>query len=110
MSVMAATWIVVTVSGVIPFTLITRTTLGGMVLAQFGTVGVTLGWNYYEKHGQFPPLVLLAMALALAAYSAVMIWLGRRMFLRFQAVDGMQAGESFVPGAQLVPQAVMGWL
>jgi TM2 domain-containing membrane protein YozV len=108
-AVMAAIWIVVTIAGVIPFTLIARSTLGGMVLAQFGTTGVSFGWMYYEKHGQFPPLVLPALAIVLVAYTAVMIWLGRRMFLRFQAVDGMQAGEAFVPGARLVPRAVAEW-
>jgi hypothetical protein len=108
-AVMAASWIVVTIAGVIPFTLIARSTLGGMVLTQFGTTGITFGWMYYEKHGQFPPLVLPAMAIVLAAYAVVMIWLGRRMFLRFQAVDGMQASEAFVPGAQLVPSAVVEW-
>src|SRR4051812_38299437 len=35
-SVMAASWIVVTVAGIIPAILIARSTLGGMVLTQFG--------------------------------------------------------------------------
>src|SRR5207249_8601728 len=44
------------------------------------------------------------------AYSALMIWLGRRALLRFQAQEGIQAGESFVPGARAVPRFVAEWL
>lgn len=107
--IMAASWIVVSTASAIPFTLIARSTIGGMVLTQLGAAGVTFGWTYYEKHGQLPTAWLVAMVIVLAAYAVFMVFLGRRMFLRFQAVDGMQAGEAFVPGARLLPHAVAEW-
>jgi hypothetical protein len=108
-AVMCATWIIVTLAGAIPATLLARSIIGGMVLNTFGSSAVSFGWMYYEKHGQIPPGWLWAMGMVLGIYSGVMIWLGRRMLLRFQAVDGMQADESFVPGARLVPRAVAEW-
>ena len=108
-SVMVASWIVVTTVGALPLTLLARSTMGGMVLNNFGASGVTLGWIYYERHGHFPAVWLWTTGIVLAAYAGAMIWLGRRVLLRFQAVDGMQTGEAFVPGARLVPRVVAEW-
>src|ERR1051326_1612243 len=109
LSLMDVSWIVVTTAGAIPFTLIARTTVGGMVLNVAGGTAVTFSWSHYERYGQIPLAWMWTLGIALIAYSFGMIWLGHRMFLRFQAVDGMQAGEGFVPGARLIPQAVSEW-
>ena len=109
-SVMVASWIVVTTVGALPLTLLARSTMGGMVLNNFGSSGVTLGWVYYERHGHFPPLLLWNAGVLVVVYAIVMTWLGRRLLVRFQAVDGMQASEVFIPGARLVPHVVAEWL
>lgn len=109
-ALMAAVWIVVATAGAIPCTLLARSTMGGMVMCNFGTSIITIGWTYYEKHNQLPAALLLAMSTVLGTYVIVMIWLGRRMLLHFQAVDGLQAGEGFVPGARLVPAFFVDWL
>ncbi len=108
-SLMAIAWIVVAVAGAIPFTLIARSTIGGMVMSTFATCVVTFTYSYYEKHGEVPPTILWMTTIILSAYVVIILWLGRRMMLGYQATDGMQAGESFVPGARLVPRAVSEW-
>ncbi len=108
-AIMAAAWIAVILAGGIPFTLLTRSTMGSVVLNNSGGFLVTYAWMHYEKHGHLPLGGPWALGMALATYVAVAIWLGRRMLLRFQAVDGMQAGEAFVPGARLMPRFVAGW-
>lgn len=108
-SVMVASWIVMTTVGAMPYTLLARSTMGGMVLNNFGTSGVTFAWMYYEGHSHLPLMWFWTIGIVLAAYVGAMIWLGRRVLLRFQAVDGMQASEAFVPGARLVPRVVAEW-
>ena len=107
---MAAVWIAVATAGAIPCTLLARSTMGGMVLCNFGTALITFGWTYYEKHGSLPAALLVGMSAILGTYVIVMVWLGRRMLLRFQAVDAFEAGGAFVLGSRLVPRFFGDWL
>ncbi|HXE90761.1 MAG TPA: hypothetical protein VNK82_07345 [Terriglobales bacterium] len=108
-AVMAAVWIVVITASAIPATLLARSTLGALALMCFPQGAVQAGWALSEKYGPFPQAFWWAVAVVVVAYVAAMIWLGRRMLVRFQAVEGMQAGEAFVPGAHLVPEFVAAW-
>ena len=106
---MAAAWMLVTLFGAIPVTLLARSIIGAMVLNEIPATGITCCWMYYEKHHYFPVMGLWVVGVAVVAYVVVTTWLGRRMLLRFQAVDGMQAGEDFVPVTKLMPEAVTRW-
>jgi hypothetical protein len=100
---LAIIWIVVTTAGAIPFTLIARSTIGGLVLSGWIYLAAAYGWVYYKDHGNFSTAALSTIAALVFAYAIAMLWLGRRMVLRYQAADGMQAGETFIPGAALLP-------
>jgi ABC-type transport system involved in multi-copper enzyme maturation permease subunit len=105
--------IVATTAGAMFWTLLARSTLGGLVLNYcfvvmwifFATLPGVVG-----RDGQVSRFYVSVTIAVVTIYAGVMIWLGRRMLLRFQAVEGMQADEAFTPGARFVPRALSGWL
>src|SRR5690349_323702 len=84
-AVLAASYVLVTIAGAIPWTLLARTTIGGMVLNMSGGTAVIFSWSYREKHSPVPATWVWGLGIVLIAYSVAMVWLGRRMLLRFQA-------------------------
>ncbi len=104
----ALIWIVLTTAAAVPFTFLARSTIGGMVLSAWVYAFVAYGWVYFENHGAFRRPWLWLISAAVLAYAVAMMWLGRRMVLRYQATEG-GLGESFAPGAQLVPAFVAEW-
>jgi hypothetical protein len=105
--------IVATTAGAMFWTLLARSTLGGLVL-NYCFVGL---WIFVAtqpgimgRDGQVSRAHVSMTIAVVTVYAVAMIWLGRRMLLRFQAAEGMQADEAFTPGARFVPRALSGWL
>lgn len=97
-------------TSVMPFTLIARSTVGGLALSIvfhsiLGSLWLwALNSTYdMQKAQSVPAPFWWAAAVIIVADAVAMVWWGRRLMLRFQVQDGMQAGEAFVPGVQLVP-------
>jgi hypothetical protein len=110
----AAVWIVLTTAGGIFWTLQARSTIGGMVLNACGLAPLQFAWLYLRERfssTEHVPWFLIWSTVPLALiYSAVLLWLGRRKLLAFQATEGMQASETAIPGTHLVPHFILGWL
>jgi hypothetical protein len=96
-----------------PMTLIARSTIGGTALNALASCPVFWGaaWliEYLRGHERLSAGAMIGITLLLIAYSVSMVWLGRRMFLKFQAAEGMQSVESILPGAGFVPAAIADW-
>ena len=90
-----------------PMTLIARSSIGGAALNALATAPVFWGavWaiEYSRSHGRLVTITTLFTSAILLSYAAGMVLLGRRMFICFQAAEGMQSVESALPGADLVP-------
>lgn len=116
---------VVTLAAAPFFTFIARSMIGGLALNLSGFFVVTLildylaylaqtsphnGYETYARHlRDLPAWFIVAGIVVYAGYAAVMAWLGRRGLLQLQAVDGMQAGDAVLPGAQLFPRFMADW-
>ena len=104
-------WLLATLSSATFWTLLTRSTLGGLVLGQFAqllvaTVAVRLGYSIF---GHEPSARALHVAQALGAslclgYSGVMLWLGLRKLARFQATGGIAGDDLLTVGPRMVPR------
>src|SRR5205085_3059201 len=112
---LAAAWITVATAGAIFWTLVARSTTGGLALSVGFNSVLFLGWSKLASalttnDGGLPATLVWGTAVVVFAYAVVLVGLGRRALLRFQAVEGMQADETFIPGAELVPAALSRWL
>lgn len=104
-------WMVVSAASAIFWTLIARSTIGGAALT-VGTTGivlmsVSLAAEYLIAHGLPASQVKIAAALLAFGYAILMVWLGRTTFLRFQCAHDLQSVETYLPGGQLVPAALI---
>lgn len=113
MRTMAAAWMVATTAGAMVWTLIARSTLNALWLNIAMNGSLFFAWGYVAEHQRknsaLPSVFIETTAAVLLCYAAAMVWLGRRMLLRCQVVEGMQAGEAPVPGARYLPEAVADW-
>jgi hypothetical protein len=79
-------WLMVTVSSSAFWTLMARSTIGGLVLNGLQSMALVLIWvpqlNKYQADAR--PQLLLAIVAFSVVYSAVMLYLGRRKLLGFQ--------------------------
>jgi hypothetical protein len=114
----AIAYVLVTIASATYWTLAARSTAGGFVL-----IGCIF-WMFYlflgeiehlpERDGVFytaPPPIEATIAIFSFAicFSAVMLWLGRRSLLRFQATGGSSGEDLLTAGPSLVPEALAGW-
>jgi hypothetical protein len=107
-------WLMVTVMSAFLWTMIAHSTIGGFAL-NAGANGIlfmslNLGADYLRQHDLPALSVTVVIAAIVIVYAAVMGFLGRRMFVSYQAVSGMQVGEASLPGAGLIPAFVSDWL
>ena len=103
-------------AGAMFWTLVARSIIGGLGLSACAVGAGEVVWLYLAdqfgvlgRRGQPPESWVWGAVMASVVYSAIMIWLGRRKILTFQAMEGMQAGETVIPGARLVPGFVTDW-
>jgi len=110
----AAVWIVASTSGSIAGTLIARSAIGGLALSS-GFHGILFAvWNRLadsQRHGgPLSPAFLWGTATILFCYAVGMVLLGRRMFLRLQAVEAGHGTNDLQFGARFLPRIATGWL
>jgi hypothetical protein len=101
---------VASASGAIFWTLVARSTIGGLALNYCVPGLIQVSWMYIadrlgvlNAQDQVSRTYFWGTGGMVLAYSATVIWLGRRKLLTYQATEGMQAGETVIPGAQLIP-------
>lgn len=93
------------------FALVARGTIGALALNYAVTWSLFAGGAWMAANvnadGPVPPFVPITATVFLLVYSAVMVWLGRRALLRYQAVDGVAAGDPLdVLAARVVPRVL----
>lgn len=104
----ATALMILAAAGSIFWTLLGRSIMGGLVL-NWCFVGL------FEVATQFEGLHLKpvsrpwlwATGASLAACAGGMVWLGRRKLISLEAVEGMQAADTVIPGTQFVPRFVV---
>src|SRR5215813_3357276 len=113
---MAITWMIATAAGAMVGALIAKSTMGGYALSSGIYWILFYSWSYLAERqrlvngGALSNFFLLASALALLFYSVCMILLGRRLFIRFQPVEGTLADDALSPLARLLPRVKANWL
>lgn len=105
-------WLLATVSSATFWTLLARSTLGGLVLGQFaqfliGALVINLGLRIF---GDEPSARALHVAEALGVaiclgYSGAMLWLGWRKLARFQVTGGIAGDDLLMVGPRMMPRA-----
>lgn len=110
----AAVWIISSVSGSVAGTLIARSAIGGLALSSVFQGIAFLIWNRLAEslrhNGNVPSTFIWTTAALLFIYATGMVLLGRRMFLRFQAIEGDHASLDGIAGAGFLAQIGSNWL
>jgi ABC-type transport system involved in multi-copper enzyme maturation permease subunit len=108
--------LVLMTTGAIYWTLVGRSTIGGLALNACAVGTIEIAWLYLgnklgmlQKHDTVRLEYVWATVPLSLVYAAVLIWLGRRKLIQYQAAEGMQADETVIPGAQFVPQFFADW-
>lgn len=113
---MAAAWMVATTAGAAAWTLIARSTIGGLALSSGAFWIVFIVWLYVSDRLDENPNYSAALhwmtGILLSGYCAALVWLGRRMFLHFQVADGVLGREALtlLPATRSLPQISWDWL
>jgi hypothetical protein len=107
-------WLVVTVSSATFWTLFARSTMGGLVLGQvaqliLGATVTNLGLRILGTDSSAKDVYPLGAAIFLG-YSGLMLWLGRRMLVRFQVTGGAAGSDLLMAGPRMSPAFVADWL
>ena len=103
-------WLMMTVSSATLWTLVARSTLGGLVLGQvvqviLGAIVINVGVRLYGTDSSPEDIYAFGAAIFLG-YSALMLWLGRRKLLRFQATGSFAGGDLLTAGPRILPIAI----
>jgi len=113
----AGAWIVATIASATFWTLIARSTVGGVALTlvvQFFII-MALNLAYWVYGAEYVSLgnttFVLTVTFVFLSYAGVMLWLGGRTLTRFQAAGGGMAGDDLLTaGPDVMPGAWAGWL
>jgi hypothetical protein len=116
-SVVAGAYIIATIAAATFWTLVARSTLGGLVLNFLFPSFMIIVWaNLPERIREtgYPFLPATNTGVSIAAfvflcYAGVMLWLGRRMLARFQVTGGMAGDDLLMAGPDVMPGASVGW-
>jgi hypothetical protein len=106
----AGAWIIAMIASALFWTLIARSTLGGMVLAGGIHYFFFIPWLFRRN---WIPETMTARSIAaflVLGYAGVMLWLGRRTLARFQATGGMAGDDLLMAGPKVMPEALAGLL
>jgi len=116
-AVIAGAYIIATTAAAAFWTLVARSTLGGLVLNFLFPGCMVLVWaNLPERirdtEYPFLPTTSTGVSIAVFAflgYAGVMIWLGRRKLTRFQVTGGMAGDDLLMAGPRMMPGAWTSW-
>lgn len=103
-------WLMITISSATFWTLIARSTLGGLVFGQavhviLGTIVINVGLRLYGADSASKDMYPFGAAVFLG-YSGLMLWLGRWQLLRFQATGSVAGGDLLTVGPRMLPIAI----
>src|SRR5262249_44266444 len=108
--VIACAWVLVMISSASFWTLVAQSTIGGLILNLFQAIIVIIAVTVLDSVRGAAFRIETAFVLPAAiAYSALMIWLGRRKFARFQATGTLPA-DDVLAGHPLLSRAFTTWL
>jgi ABC-type transport system involved in multi-copper enzyme maturation permease subunit len=105
----AGAWIIAMIASTTFWTLIARSTLGGMVLAGGVHYFFFIPWLFRREWIPETTTARSIAAFLVLCYAAVMLWLGRRQLGRFQVTGGMAGDDLLMAGPTLLPWAMAGW-
>ena len=112
----AGAWIVATIASATFWTLIARSTVGGVALTlvvQFFII-MALNLAYWVYGAEYVSLgntnFVLTVTFVFSCYAGVMLWLGGRTLTRFQSAGGMAVDDLLTAGPDVMPGAWAGWL
>lgn len=111
---MPAVWIVAATAGSVAGTLLARSAVGGLALSSafFGVLFVI--WSKLAEsqrhHGDIPTAFLWVTGIVVVGCAVGIMWLGRRMFLRFQIAEGPQGEVGLATAARFIPRFAIDWL
>ena len=105
----AGAWIIAMIASATLWTLVARSTLGGMVL--------TGGVHYFFFipllfRPDWVPETITTRSIAaflVLGYAGVMLWLGRRTLARFQVTGGLAGDDLLMAGPSVMPEAWARW-
>jgi hypothetical protein len=109
-------WILASIAAATFWTLIARSTVGGVALTLAVQFFIIIALNLaYWAHGTgysspTDTTVVRTVIFVLLSYASVMLWLGRRRLARFQAAGGMAGDDLLAAGPDVMPGAFAGWL
>jgi hypothetical protein len=105
----AGAWIIAMIASATLWTLIARSTLGGMVLT--GGVHYFFFIPLLFRPDWVPETVTTRSitAFLVLGYAGVMLWLGRRTLARFQVTGGMAGDDLLMAGPSVMPEAWARW-
>jgi len=107
---LAAVWIVAATAGSVAGTLLARSAIGGLALSSafFGTLFVL--WSRVtdseRRSGHLSAPTLCITAIFLLLYAVALVWLGRQMFVRFQAIEGGHGADDLLSETRFLPRTV----
>jgi len=111
---LAGGWIVATIASATFWTLIARSTVGGVALTIAVQFFIIIALNLaYWLHGtgyvsMADTHVVSTGTFVFLGYAGVMLWLGRRSLARFQGTGGMD--DLLMAGPDVLPGALVSWL
>jgi hypothetical protein len=116
LGVVAGAWIIATIASATFWTLVARSTLGGVALNSVVPTVIFIAWanlpDRIRGTGYLPPATITVVSIAAFAflcYAGVMLWLGRRKLARFQVTGGMAGDDLVMAGPHMMPGAWAGW-
>ena len=111
LKVSAIVWVITTMASATFWTLVARSTIGGLAL-NYVLQPISLGFivNQTLDLGleRSPALIPFLLAFGLC-YAALMLWLGGRKLARFQVTGGMAGDDLLMAGPSVMPEALAGW-
>lgn len=110
---LSSAWLLATVSSATFWTLLTRSTLGGLAMGQFAQflIGAALLNLGFRILGPEPADEVVRKAMAVGGvicltYSGLMLWLGWRKLARFEATGGIAGDDLLMVGPRMLPAAL----
>src|ERR1035438_4740176 len=112
--VLAAALIAASITSATFWTLFTRSIVGGIVLniaiPSFILYAVNMASWLRKPAPATPANVAVVSSVCLFIYAGVMLWLGRRALVGFQAIGGAAGDDLLTAGPSVMPHGLTGWL
>ncbi len=106
--VYAGTLILAMVASATFWTLVARSTMGGLALNGVNSF-IPLVFSIRRDWVPETTTTRSAAAVVFLCYASVMLWLGRRALARFQVTGGPAGEDLLVAGPDVMPRAMAGW-